>query len=1103
MHLYFLRSLCVLLSLSFFLVLLPVSQPAYGDMTDRVQVQVGQPSIWSLGQAHYLLQQLRRDNKGLKLNILNPGDLDPNKPNSLKIQILKTLLDLQVSYSQGAGVLNNQVLRNREVSNSRSVQANMELKQKQKDLDAVNLEIPRLQEEVAVLEARRNGRDPNAPRNPSEDEELARLKARLASKKEEQVRLKDEVAELKRDSAANPSDFRDPQFDSSKGDSLPDPEALKKILDKVLNDPSYKPSVAASVALDNFVSMEYEILSKQLTMLRDEAGPNERIIFLELPASIYTADGRADNLVAQVEWEIDGAPFEVETNGQPKKGQTNNRSQQDQASNQYREMQENSQVQEEKSKVFRIIQFQRFPSVSPLKDKPEQPEDSKFKKCGIRAVELIPKQSALNINEFNGVSKKGIFSASLLFLFGIGLKTNYQRQRESYDQFLQQDIFASAYGKGLNKFGWIFGPQPGKKRITPGQKTMYAVLAVPRELTHLRVKSNAFAFNKKDTHKDDDASKKAKTNADESFIISIPSEATSLPEIDRISYSPTKGGDPVVVSIKGHNFSPQIGLLINGIALNNPLSIASNLFSSAPEEKDSKGIKGNFEILNSEEIILNFKMPIDFKGNPEITVVSPEGSIETENRPSVIDFWGIKRSLRDMARLSPMFRDSFAVNPNIQVLDEESKDFLLTGNGFDQDSYVGINDLKNKNYQNIPSLYQLVLQDSDLKSFFKKDDGSYNSFGDIIENLQKQNKLKLFLNLLTIKDNCWFLQTTTGLIILHIPLKEYKDGFQIRYGQRTSGRFELGEAKYQLPPQKPCPSYEILRYNPDLGNNQTELVIRVDTSIQRMPKVVNFPNATVEYLAEGTDRTRITIRYPKQELIQLDTLTLDLDPKAMESETSVNLPESSKTDGVFQFSSKIKWVPTSNAPWLIIKPGQKGTGSGKVEYEVQENPGTARTGTFTVAGKIVTINQAGKKCALLDIRIPVLPTLTLVANKRNGLANGSDVEESKVRITGSNLDKVTRVLFGNLEAAVQPGMRRFDSLFVTVPALPAFEEGKTKTVPVYVMTGQGEISNVLEFTYLGTKPKPAGATKPGNGVSGDGGQRVDVTVNQTSAPPPK
>lgn len=51
---------------------------------------------------------------------------------------------------------------------------------------------------------------------------------------------------------------------------------------------------------------------------------------------------------------------------------------------------------------------------------------------------------------------------------------------------------------------------------------------------------------------------------------------------------------------------------------------------------------------------------------------------------------------------------------------------------------------------------------------------------------------------------------------------------------------------------------------------------------------------------------------------------------------------------------------TTGGSWLTIASGTSRTGSGSVEVSVDRNHDPARTGTLTIAGKLVTINQDGK-----------------------------------------------------------------------------------------------------------------------------------------------
>lgn len=58
------------------------------------------------------------------------------------------------------------------------------------------------------------------------------------------------------------------------------------------------------------------------------------------------------------------------------------------------------------------------------------------------------------------------------------------------------------------------------------------------------------------------------------------------------------------------------------------------------------------------------------------------------------------------------------------------------------------------------------------------------------------------------------------------------------------------------------------------------------------------------------------------------------------------------------------WSASSAAPWIVVTAGGRGQGNGTVEYRVSEHNGEApRTGTLTVAGRIVTIAQEGEGAA--------------------------------------------------------------------------------------------------------------------------------------------
>ena len=51
------------------------------------------------------------------------------------------------------------------------------------------------------------------------------------------------------------------------------------------------------------------------------------------------------------------------------------------------------------------------------------------------------------------------------------------------------------------------------------------------------------------------------------------------------------------------------------------------------------------------------------------------------------------------------------------------------------------------------------------------------------------------------------------------------------------------------------------------------------------------------------------------------------------------------------------WMASSGVPWIAITPPGSGMGNGNVQLEIQANGGPARSGTASVAGRTVTVNQ--------------------------------------------------------------------------------------------------------------------------------------------------
>ena len=67
------------------------------------------------------------------------------------------------------------------------------------------------------------------------------------------------------------------------------------------------------------------------------------------------------------------------------------------------------------------------------------------------------------------------------------------------------------------------------------------------------------------------------------------------------------------------------------------------------------------------------------------------------------------------------------------------------------------------------------------------------------------------------------------------------------------------------------------------------------------------------------------------------------------------------------------WTATSNAPWIQIGSGASGAGPGDVSYSVAPSSGGSRSGTLTIAGRTLTVNQDGGCIYTLSARSADVP----------------------------------------------------------------------------------------------------------------------------------
>lgn len=622
-----------------------------------IVINADQPNVWTLEQAHYLLAQMHRRNLDLRAKKLEA--LDPNAINGLRFDVLRMLVEAGVSYSEASGFTNKLVKENKELSAKRRPELVIERDQLRKESLQATRDISDLEIEKAKA---------------ASQEDKDRLAAQIAAKTslrsqiDKEIEFKDNELKTLGD-ASGEFKSTEPQvaFDKSKLPESVFDEAFKTTTKSLIERFNQSPSLNASLMLDNFLNMQYEIIAKQLSLLRDEVGPGERLLFLELPQTVNVTHHQANRKWAQSWWKIVGYTTKAPTAVQVA-SETKRRS--EACADQDADLRKlNCPPVSTSEKISGILEAfgsknrnreQKSESGVNWIDLDAQPvkvlgHSFSIDDRSVRTVELIPRQSSLNVNDMKLRTKSGAFSVVASFLFGFGARLNVQRQREQFSQFVQQELYSSAFGKGSREFGWTFTPMPGTDRLQSGVRTTYAVVVVPEEATSVVVESNGCYFPRSQYQPNDFADTKNTTRwgagktsrgcgNSKAFLLPVPGsdDGSNNFWVQGISFQPVPKGQRIVVLVSGSNFSSQIGVLINGVPLITAIGMAqpllrddSDVGADAWEDAKNQNIHGTIERVDANKLVFSFEMPPNFRGTPTITLIAPGKAIDLNWLPDL------------------------------------------------------------------------------------------------------------------------------------------------------------------------------------------------------------------------------------------------------------------------------------------------------------------------------------------------------------------------------------------------------------------------------------------------------------------------------------
>jgi hypothetical protein len=127
--------------LSFVLLFGSLASTATAQTKERkpVVISFGQPNIWSLEQAHYLLARMHAQNLDLRAKDVTQNELDPNAVNASRINILKSLLEVNAQFDETMRFQNEQIVRNQRFNQDRR----FELTTKRDNLRDTSLQLSR------------------------------------------------------------------------------------------------------------------------------------------------------------------------------------------------------------------------------------------------------------------------------------------------------------------------------------------------------------------------------------------------------------------------------------------------------------------------------------------------------------------------------------------------------------------------------------------------------------------------------------------------------------------------------------------------------------------------------------------------------------------------------------------------------------------------------------------------------------------------------------------------------------------------------------------------------------------------------------------------
>jgi hypothetical protein len=390
-------------------------------------ISIAQPKIWQYERVNTYLDGLLRDVEGVSLSDLT--QLDPNAQNAGAIKFIQSALELGVQYNQTIGVSNAAAMQTwtaqYQEQQQQITQYNSNLQQLHAQQNALTQQIVAQSTIVTNLQQLQAS---GTTLSSAQSTALTNAQQSLTDLQNALTSVNSAIASA----GAAPTLPTAPTLQTptvegpASGTSMSSTfYGLSDLLGKLptgiqneLTSALQSPSYPATKKLDSFITLLYERLAREISALQDDTmrDPDAEAFLVQFDVGLYPAS-RTKNHMARVEFKLN---------------------------------------------------------------------DQQCKGCKIYSV--YPGQSSYNVANYTGESRRKSFWGNLFFLVGLGISGAYSRQEDTLRGSLVQSVYTSGFqdvdenapNGSVQKFGWNYGAAPFEQYVTPGIRSSFAILTVPR-----------------------------------------------------------------------------------------------------------------------------------------------------------------------------------------------------------------------------------------------------------------------------------------------------------------------------------------------------------------------------------------------------------------------------------------------------------------------------------------------------------------------------------------------------------------------------------------------------------------------------------------------